>query len=58
MCTCLAWWWSPPATPADNKGLLKAAIRSDDPVVYMEHKGLWELAGEVPEGDDRLVPLG
>ncbi len=47
-----------PATPADNKGLLKAAIRSDDPVVYMEHKGLWELAGEVPEGDDRLVPLG
>ena len=47
-----------PATPADNKGLLKAAIRSDDPVVYMEHKGLWELAGEVPKGDDRLVPLG
>jgi pyruvate/2-oxoglutarate/acetoin dehydrogenase E1 component len=46
-----------PATPADNKGLLKAAIRCDDPVVYMEHKGLWGLEGEVPEGDV-TVPLG
>jgi pyruvate dehydrogenase E1 component beta subunit len=46
-----------PATPADNKGLLKAAIRCDDPVVYMEHKNLWPLEGEVPEGD-HLVPLG
>jgi pyruvate dehydrogenase E1 component beta subunit len=36
-----------PATPADNHGLLKAAIRSDDPVVYMEHKDLWALEGEV-----------
>ena len=42
-----------PATPADNKGLLKAAIRCDDPVVYMEHKGLWPLEGEVPDGDHR-----
>ncbi|TCT11542.1 pyruvate dehydrogenase E1 component beta subunit [Tepidamorphus gemmatus] len=40
-----------PATPADNKALLKAAIRCDDPVVYMEHKGLWPLEGEVPAGD-------
>ena len=30
-----------PGTPADNRGLLKSAIRCDDPVVYMEHKGLW-----------------
>ena len=46
-----------PATPADNKGLLKSAIRSDDPVVYMEHKSLWSLEGEVPEGDV-LIPFG
>ncbi len=46
-----------PATAADNKGLLKAAIRSDDPVVYMEHKALWGLRGEVPDGE-HLVPLG
>ena len=47
-----------PATPADNKGLLKAAIRSDDPVVYMEHKSLWQSAGEVPEDADFIVPIG
>ncbi len=47
-----------PSTPADNKGLLKAAIRCDDPVVYMEHKGLWALEGEVPDDDDYLVPIG
>jgi pyruvate dehydrogenase E1 component beta subunit len=47
-----------PATPADNKGLLKAAIRCDDPVVYLEHKNLWPLTGEVPDDDDCLVPLG
>ncbi|MCG6121114.1 MAG: alpha-ketoacid dehydrogenase subunit beta [Microvirga sp.] len=46
-----------PATPADNLGLLKSAIRNDDPVVYLEHKGLWPLEGEVPE-DERLTPLG
>jgi len=40
-----------PATPADNFGLLKAAIGSDDPVVYMEHKELWSAAGEVPDGE-------
>lgn len=39
-----------PATPADNHRLLAAAIRCDDPVVYMEHKDLWGLEGEVPEG--------
>lgn len=47
-----------PSTPADNLGLLKSAIRCDDPVVYMEHKGLWALEGDVPEGDDHLVPIG
>ena len=46
-----------PSTPADNKGLLKSAIRCDDPVVYMEHKNLWPLEGEVPDGD-HLVPFG
>jgi pyruvate/2-oxoglutarate/acetoin dehydrogenase E1 component len=46
-----------PSTPADNKGLLKAAIRCDDPVVYMEHKNLWPLEGEVPEGE-HLVEIG
>ena len=46
-----------PSTPADNKGLLKAAIRSDDPAVYFEHKNLWGLEGDVPDGDV-LVPFG
>lgn len=46
-----------PSTPADNLGLLKSAIRCDDPVVYMEHKNLWALEGEVPEGE-HLVPFG
>ena len=46
-----------PATPADNLGLLKASIRCDDPVVYMEHKNLWAMEGELPEGD-HVVPLG
>jgi pyruvate dehydrogenase E1 component beta subunit len=41
-----------PATPADNCALLKAAIRCDDPVVYMEHKNLWGLRSEVPDGEE------
>ncbi len=40
-----------PSTPADTKALLKASIRCDDPVVFMEHKNLWALEGEVPDGD-------
>jgi len=46
-----------PATPADNKGLLKAAIRCDDPVVYLEHKDLWRASGEVPD-DGEPVSIG
>jgi acetoin:2,6-dichlorophenolindophenol oxidoreductase subunit beta len=46
-----------PAMPADNKGLLKSAIRCDDPVVYMEHKNLWPLEGDIPAGD-QLVEIG
>jgi 2-oxoisovalerate dehydrogenase E1 component len=46
-----------PTTPADAKGLLKTAIRSDDPVVFMEHRGLLQTRGPVPEGE-HLVPFG
>ena len=47
-----------PSTPSDAKGLLKAAIRDPDPVIYFEHKYLYRhLKGEVPEGDD-VVPIG
>ncbi|HET7275123.1 MAG TPA: pyruvate dehydrogenase complex E1 component subunit beta [Longimicrobiaceae bacterium] len=47
-----------PGTPADAKGLLKAAIRDDDPVAVFEGEMLYNLKGEVPEGDDHIVPLG
>ena len=47
-----------PATPADAKGLLKAAIRDDNPVVFMEHKRLYGSRGDVPDGPDFTVPLG
>lgn len=40
-----------PATPADAKGLLKSAIRDDNPVIFIEHAGLYNTRGEVPEGD-------
>jgi 2-oxoisovalerate dehydrogenase E1 component beta subunit len=47
-----------PATAYDAKGLLKAAIRDDNPVIYMEHKYLYRrVKGPVPEGDD-IVPIG
>ncbi len=46
-----------PATPADAKGLLVAAIRDDDPVIYCEHKTLYDTKGPVPEGE-HIVPLG
>jgi pyruvate dehydrogenase E1 component beta subunit len=47
-----------PATPADAKGLLKAAIRDDDPVVVMEAELLYAIKGEVPSNGDHVVPLG
>src|SRR5277367_4213774 len=46
-----------PATPADAKGLLKSAIRSDDPVIFIEHEVLYGDKAEVPDGE-HLVPIG
>ena len=46
-----------PSTPYDAKGLLKAAIRSDNPVVFIEHKATYGQLGAVPEGD-YIIPLG
>jgi pyruvate/2-oxoglutarate/acetoin dehydrogenase E1 component len=46
-----------PSTPADAKGLLKTAIRSDDPVIFIEHKALYAMKGDVPDGE-HLVPFG
>lgn len=46
-----------PSSPADNYGLLRAAIGCDDPVVYMEHKGLWPVEGEVPD-ETHDLPIG
>ncbi|MGE1062174.1 alpha-ketoacid dehydrogenase subunit beta [Megasphaera paucivorans] len=46
-----------PSNPADAKGLLKSAIRSDDPILYFEHKKLFSMKGEVPEGE-YLTPIG
>ena len=47
-----------PATPADAKGLLKSAIRSNDPVMVIENKILYGEKGEVPDSADYLVPIG
>lgn len=46
-----------PATPADAKGLLKAAIRDDDPVVFFENKVLYDVKGPIPDGE-HIVPIG
>ncbi len=46
-----------PSSPADAKGMLKAAIRDEQPVVFLEHKLLYTMRGEVPDGDV-IVPLG
>jgi len=46
-----------PTTPYDAKGLLKSAIRSDNPILFCEHKQLYQTKGEVPEGD-YTIPIG
>jgi pyruvate dehydrogenase E1 component beta subunit len=46
-----------PGTPADAKGLLKAAIRSSDPVLFIEHATMYQTRGEVPDGDI-VIPIG
>jgi pyruvate/2-oxoglutarate/acetoin dehydrogenase E1 component len=47
-----------PSTPADAKGLLKSAIRDDNPVIFIESETLYAVKGEVPEDPDFLIPLG
>jgi pyruvate/2-oxoglutarate/acetoin dehydrogenase E1 component len=47
-----------PGTPAAAKGLLKSAIRSDDPVFFFENKTMYEQEGEVPVDDDFTTPIG
>jgi pyruvate dehydrogenase E1 component beta subunit len=47
-----------PSTPADAKGLLKSAIRCDDPVIFLESEKMLNDTGEVPESKDFMLPLG
>ncbi|MGA2319900.1 MAG: alpha-ketoacid dehydrogenase subunit beta [Solirubrobacteraceae bacterium] len=47
-----------PSTPADAKGLLKSAIRDENPVIFIEHESLYGVRGEVPEDTERLVEFG
>jgi pyruvate dehydrogenase E1 component beta subunit len=47
-----------PSTPADAKGLLKAAIRDENPVVFIEHESLYGLKGDVPDDEDHIVDFG
>jgi pyruvate dehydrogenase E1 component beta subunit len=47
-----------PSTPADAKGLLKSAIRDDDPVIFIEQERMYGMKGEVPEDEEFTIPLG
>jgi pyruvate dehydrogenase E1 component beta subunit len=47
-----------PSTPADAKGLLKSAIRDDDPVIFLEQERMYGNKGEVPDDEDFVIPLG
>ena len=47
-----------PSEPADVKGLIKAAIRDDDPVMFFQHKRLFKMEGPVPEDPEFIIPLG
>jgi pyruvate/2-oxoglutarate/acetoin dehydrogenase E1 component len=47
-----------PSTPADVKGLLRTAIRDDDPVIFLEHKALYGISGEVSHDPDFMIPFG
>src|SRR5438093_1960168 len=47
-----------PSTAADAKGLLKSAIRDDDPVIFLEQERMYGLKGEVPDDGDFTIPLG
>jgi pyruvate/2-oxoglutarate/acetoin dehydrogenase E1 component len=47
-----------PSTPADAKGLLKAAIRDDNPVIFIEHESLYGRRGEVPDGEEHVLGFG
>jgi pyruvate dehydrogenase E1 component beta subunit len=46
-----------PGTPEDAKGLLKSAIRADDPILFIEHAAMYQVRGEVPE-EEYLIPIG
>jgi pyruvate dehydrogenase E1 component beta subunit len=55
---CPGLYTAVPATPADARGLLKTAIRDNNPVMFLEHELLYNSKGEVPENPEFLVPFG